>query len=314
MHVQTTYRLRQKVRAYRHLYRSMRLKAARLQQERDALVSHIAALRRDGANAICEILSATAPSFPPLNTDGDEEYSQSPLQAKDASVCSWLKRWPPGALVAWRRETQPESPNVRQHQPTCQLLHASPCCTPVGARRHGNFPVEQECVVTTIGGDCHTASMSGKQLLVERSEESHPKSSFLQNCLEKETDFTLQAQNDSTRDTRPLPQSMSHMALQSSSAPTLLSTSKTKAALIPGCAKVGSAFASYQALASESCPVHGAGLQWKASLVHDLKPRRFSLDTGTLEQTSCFAGITESNNFVPFLGMTNPGCDKLLKN
>ncbi|KAL8274814.1 hypothetical protein Esti_001289 [Eimeria stiedai] len=64
---QRSSRLREKLRLYKHLFRSVRLKAVQLQHEREALMLHLKALRKDGAKAICELLSTPRPSPPPFN-------------------------------------------------------------------------------------------------------------------------------------------------------------------------------------------------------------------------------------------------------
>ncbi|KAL8453548.1 hypothetical protein Emed_000825 [Eimeria media] len=101
-------RLREKLRLYKHLLRSLRLKAVQLQHEREALVLHLKTLRKDGAKAICELLSTPPPPRPLFNRVPHQRTNDSESPAKSElirnstvqtnAVFAWQKRrkfWPP---------------------------------------------------------------------------------------------------------------------------------------------------------------------------------------------------------------------------
>ncbi|KAL8430280.1 hypothetical protein ACSSS7_006028 [Eimeria intestinalis] len=69
----TRSRLREKLKLYKHLFRSLRLKAVQLQHEREALTLHLKTLREDGAKAICELLFN--PQLPPALSNAMEQQS-----------------------------------------------------------------------------------------------------------------------------------------------------------------------------------------------------------------------------------------------
>ncbi|OEH74434.1 hypothetical protein cyc_04984 [Cyclospora cayetanensis] len=61
------FRWKSKAQRYKRLCRVFHMKSIQLHQERQALIAHLQALRRDGANAIYELLSTQTPPLPPID-------------------------------------------------------------------------------------------------------------------------------------------------------------------------------------------------------------------------------------------------------
>lgn len=109
----------------------MQAKAAQLQQERQALLLHIQALRRDGANAIYQLLSEPSPSLPPMDRGSllKQQKQQGRAQDQKAMGGRWHITAAAEALLPLRRLYG--DPSLCNEQPS--RLQQQACTSASGA-------------------------------------------------------------------------------------------------------------------------------------------------------------------------------------